>query len=575
MTEPTTDRPTDTIRDAFEAMLAFLRLLMTPWKMPLSTDPQLAIEAARILGSWPNSPHMWNLSDLIQRAAEEHNRRAAAGGDFTPERIREARERCERATPGPWVHSPPGVDEPHVSTKIGSDGERVNWLASPRSAPSKRWHDAAFIAHAREDLPAALAEIERLNRLVVATANADPSWVERCTTQAAEIERLATALQAERAAWQEASGADSPGHLTAALKARRARLTAELAARVPALFDGPPRTLYQPNGPDGRPEDAGAPADASLEARAWPQRGLTRAEFDKRLAFIVSDMSSEDAAWLRSRLASYAGWETDPGRWAAIAAIEGAAEGSGMRFARMRDLSEALVGLAVVRAVDASRPAAPEVDDDEPLTRGTRVRTVAHLTALFAPSLHPHRRSNALGKIVRRMTSGDIYYDVRHDDGTVAGYERSELIDLTADASRPGLTEEQARLDFETACREARARGGAYCITKLGEALSTLDAALRASRGETGPAPTGLTSAMHAAQQRRSVPPASAFGEWPDEPRGGLTCPGCYDATGIAQPHDPRATLHAGDPASPFAPGSLAAGSATEDRILDRKRGGK
>lgn len=151
--------------------------------------------------------------------------------------------------------------------------------------------------------------------------------------------------------------------------------------------------------------------------------------------------------------------------------------------------SEKRAWLAVVRAVDASRPAAPEVDDDEPLTRGTRVRTVAHLTALFAPSLHPHRRSNALGKIVRRMTSGDIYYDVRHDDGTVAGYERSELIDLTADASRPGLTEEQARLDFETACREARARGGAYCITKLGEALSTLDAALRASRGETGPAP--------------------------------------------------------------------------------------
>jgi hypothetical protein len=67
------------------------------------------------------------------------------------------------------------VDEPHVSTKIGSDGDRVDWLASPRSAPSKRWHDAAFIAHAREDLPAALAEIERLNRLVVATANADPS----------------------------------------------------------------------------------------------------------------------------------------------------------------------------------------------------------------------------------------------------------------------------------------------------------------------------------------------------------------------------------------------------------------
>ena len=184
---------------------------------------------------------------------------------------------------------------------------------------------------------------------------------------------------------------------------------------------------------------------------------------------------------------------------------------------------------AVVRAVDASRPAAPEVDDDEPLTRGTRVRTVAHLTALFSPSLHPHRRPNALGKIVRRMTSGDIYYDVRHDDGTVAGYERSELIDLTADASRPGLTEEQAREIAEDVATSFNARWsiglGQGPLKDMADRIEA--GVLRASRGDTGPAP------------------------------------------------DPRATPHAGDPASPFAPGSLAAGSATEDRILDRKRGGK
>jgi len=104
----------------------------------------------------------------------------------------------------------------------------------------------------------------------------------------AEIERLATALQAERAAWQEASGADSPGHLTAALKARRARLTAELAAR--------------------------APADASLEARAegalkaWRNNGSISDVADLRswLAVVravdASRPDDPDMAHLRAEL---------------------------------------------------------------------------------------------------------------------------------------------------------------------------------------------------------------------------------------------------------------------------------
>lgn len=379
-----------------------------------------------------------------------------------------------------------------------------------RYRSERRGHDLT-----RSDRKKHRAEIERLNRLVVATANADPSWVERCTTQAAEIERLATALQAERAAWQEASGADSPGHLTAALKARRARLTAELAARVPALFDGPPRTLYQPNGPDGRPEDAGAPADASLEA----------------LGRIVR------AAWVEvaKKEAKTVPGYVDLWKWLEIPDAD----------------TDRKIGEQVVRAVDASRPAAPEVDAED-------------LWADYRTE-RPH------------MTIADRV-------AFLAGVEAGRR---TSDASRPGLTEEQARA-WERLRTAATTAVEAYEDSDADEAFEPLFAALdealaglaiaeeeSASRGEAGPAPTGLTSAMHAAQQRRSVPPASAFGEWPDEPRGGLTCPGCYDATGIAQPHDPRATLRAGDPASPFAPGSLAAGSATEDRILDRKRGGK
>ena len=45
----------------------------------------------------------------------------------------------------------------------------------------------------------------------------------------AEIERLTAALRAERDAWQEASGADSPGELTAAVNAHRARRAHEAA----------------------------------------------------------------------------------------------------------------------------------------------------------------------------------------------------------------------------------------------------------------------------------------------------------------------------------------------------------
>ena len=168
--------------------------------------------------------------------------------------------------------------------------------------------------------------------------------------------------------------------------------------------------------------------------------------------------------------------------------------------------SEAAAWLAVVRAVDASRPAppTPEEDDEEPLTRGARVRTVTHLTALFSPSLHPHRRPNADGKIVRRMTSGDIYYDVRHDDGTVAGYERSELIDLTADVSRPGLTEEQATDLRERAALIAETcSGGDHTITNrdlIAQRIRALP--LRAARGEVGPAPAG---------EERPAKPCPAF----------------------------------------------------------------
>ena len=107
-------------------------------------------------------------------------------GDWTPERIEEARERCAAATPGPWeidheglvrTASPEMLDEPIVlaSTYPGEEG-RLQWSTE----------DRAFISHAREDLPAALAEIERLTaelanihnaaRAVEAQRSTGPGW---------------------------------------------------------------------------------------------------------------------------------------------------------------------------------------------------------------------------------------------------------------------------------------------------------------------------------------------------------------------------------------------------------------
>ena len=80
-------------------------------------------------------------------------------GDWTPERIREARERCERATPGPWAHL---IRQEKGQHPADDDTAHVVRTADGPITESLTEHDAAFIAHARADLPDALAEIARL-----------------------------------------------------------------------------------------------------------------------------------------------------------------------------------------------------------------------------------------------------------------------------------------------------------------------------------------------------------------------------------------------------------------------------
>ena len=101
--------------------------------------------------------------------------------------------RCEAATPGPWFVV--RGDDDHAMGAVGiATGERVSddffeygrcadhektvavtlWQA-PRIAThqSNRWHeDAAFIASARTDVPALLAEVARLQDAIAAVKRA-------------------------------------------------------------------------------------------------------------------------------------------------------------------------------------------------------------------------------------------------------------------------------------------------------------------------------------------------------------------------------------------------------------------
>lgn len=101
------------------------------------------------------------------------------------------RGRADAATPGPWwawdrgvgwhIAVGPGVDDRGRPDRLLPEGERTD---------IDRREDAEFIAAARQDVPALVAELERLQRLLVA----DPVPSESA------YDRMAQALADERAA---------------------------------------------------------------------------------------------------------------------------------------------------------------------------------------------------------------------------------------------------------------------------------------------------------------------------------------------------------------------------------------
>jgi hypothetical protein len=96
---------------------------------------------------------------------------------MTPERMKEIRERIEKATPRPWSTFP----EEHDFLENGrdKDGQIFTQILMGEdqcvnAECSYSW-DAIFIAHARTDIPELLDEIERLksehNRLKIDDTN--------------------------------------------------------------------------------------------------------------------------------------------------------------------------------------------------------------------------------------------------------------------------------------------------------------------------------------------------------------------------------------------------------------------
>ena len=70
--------------------------------------------------------------------------------------------RCDAARPGPWTAFVEGRDFLGGSTmiRIGEgDDEDLHLLGYDEPVPTEDWD---FIAHARQDIPALIAEIERL-----------------------------------------------------------------------------------------------------------------------------------------------------------------------------------------------------------------------------------------------------------------------------------------------------------------------------------------------------------------------------------------------------------------------------
>lgn len=73
--------------------------------------------------------------------------------------INDIKERCEKATPGPWKSYIEGRDHTSGSSFIRTAGEDIELTGATT-------YDQDFIAAARQDVPALIEEVYRLRQLL-------------------------------------------------------------------------------------------------------------------------------------------------------------------------------------------------------------------------------------------------------------------------------------------------------------------------------------------------------------------------------------------------------------------------
>jgi hypothetical protein len=80
------------------------------------------------------------------------------------------RERCDAATPGPWIAKRFDPYRNRAAIYQTPEAQKVNPLRWQVTAICReaRAQDADFIEHAREDVPVLLAEVERLRAALLA-----------------------------------------------------------------------------------------------------------------------------------------------------------------------------------------------------------------------------------------------------------------------------------------------------------------------------------------------------------------------------------------------------------------------
>lgn len=87
---------------------------------------------------------------------------------MTDEQLREIEERANAATPGAWVVVAKGnsrtvMADRHVSKDLGYRWKVAVFAGDPKSG-DRTDANGEFIAHAREDIPALIAEIRELQQ---------------------------------------------------------------------------------------------------------------------------------------------------------------------------------------------------------------------------------------------------------------------------------------------------------------------------------------------------------------------------------------------------------------------------